>query len=167
MVLLWDCEADHFIIDLKKHSSVFFDQIVLQDELMNIKSNCCCGVCGASVLTGSNLVFSVFVAAIIFTQSASAGFSAPPTKDGLLKNGCFKFPQSHAQVLYDSGELRLSLCNNASVLYVQAILWQDNSLKLGTHKNGRQYGDSSRLLLDIDADGSESWLTVMSFRSVK
>lgn len=74
------------------------------------------------------------------------------TEKELQEHGYFLFPQSEGRVLRDTKELRLSAWNNASLLYVQAILWNDDSMAVGSTDEGRQSGDSSTLSLDIDAN---------------
>jgi hypothetical protein len=74
------------------------------------------------------------------------------TLRGLKENGAFLFPQSNSTVLCDTPDLRFSIWNSADYLFAQAILWKDNSLQIAADDKGRQYGDSSILLLDIDAN---------------
>ncbi len=92
------------------------------------------------------------IASCILLSASVAYATDPRTEDTVRQHGCFRFPQSKAQCLCDSSELRVSAWNNKSLLYVQAILWNDNSMKIGTTDEGRQFGDSSTLSLDIDAN---------------
>lgn len=70
--------------------------------------------------------------------------------------GAFGFPQAAAQVLCDTDELRLSLVTDAEHLYVQAILWGDGDDTIGLTSDGRDIGDNSSLILDVDADGART-----------
>ncbi len=72
----------------------------------------------------------------------------------IRKNGAFGFPQPAARVLTDTEPLRLSVFTDERHLYVQAVLWKDDSDELGTTRDGRPIGDYSNLLLDVDAAGS-------------
>ena len=56
-------------------------------------------------------------------------------------------------VLCDEPDLRVSAWNDASYLYVQAILWRDDQDALGETADGRPIGDQGVLSLDVDADG--------------
>ncbi len=75
-----------------------------------------------------------------------------PTESDIREQGCFHFPQPEARILCDTKALRLSAWNNADLLYIQAILWNDDSMALGKTEKGQQYGDSSTLSLDVDAN---------------
>lgn len=66
--------------------------------------------------------------------------------------GAFGFPQAEAKVLCDTDDLRVSVWSNASYLYVQAILWNDESDEVVKGPDGRSHGDSSTIVLDTDAD---------------
>jgi hypothetical protein len=86
---------------------------------------------------------------------ATAGVAAPgaePPKD-LKRDGAFGFPQARAMVLCDEPDLRISAWNDASYLYVQAILWRDDQDAIGETADGRPNGDQGVLSLDVDADG--------------
>jgi thiol-disulfide isomerase/thioredoxin len=67
--------------------------------------------------------------------------------------GAFGFPQKDAKVLCDTPELRVSVFNDAAYLFVQAVLWTDDSDGLGDTDDGRKIGDSAVLTFDIDGDG--------------
>jgi hypothetical protein len=75
------------------------------------------------------------------------------TIEELKAKGAFGFPQSKAETLCDSSELRFSVWSNSKYLCAQAILWEDGDDSLGTYKDGRKIGDWSELMLDLDADG--------------
>ena len=86
---------------------------------------------------------------LLWPFMAGAGL---PTQGQLRKDGAFLFPQVRASVLSDTKELRVSAWNSDGLLYVQAVLWSDNSDAIGTNDEGRQNGDWSMLSLDLDAD---------------
>jgi thiol-disulfide isomerase/thioredoxin len=71
----------------------------------------------------------------------------------LKKDGAFGFPQREATVLCDTPELRASVASDPEHLYVQAILWNDGDAALGETKDGREIGDRSSLIIDVDGDG--------------
>jgi len=71
-------------------------------------------------------------------------------------NGTFGFPQKKAKVLCDSIELKFSVWSNAEYLCAQAVLWNDGDDSLGAASRGRQIGDWSALMLDVDADGQRT-----------
>ena len=66
--------------------------------------------------------------------------------------GAFGFPQAESKVLCDTDDLRLSVWSNASYLYVQAVLWNDDSDEVVKGPDGRSQGDTSSVVLDTDAD---------------
>ncbi len=66
--------------------------------------------------------------------------------------GAFGFPQSEAKVLCDNDDLRVSVWSNASYLYVQAVMWNDDSDEVVKGAGGRPQGDTSSVVLDTDAD---------------
>lgn len=63
----------------------------------------------------------------------AAGADAAPTSQpaiqydlaALKRQGAFGFPQPAAETLCDTDDLRVSIWNNKTYLYVQAILWKD------------------------------------------
>jgi thiol-disulfide isomerase/thioredoxin len=69
------------------------------------------------------------------------------------KDGAFGFPQKDAVVLSDTPELRVSAFSDADYLYVQAVVWKDGDAALGETDDGREIGDNSTLVLDVDGDG--------------
>lgn len=77
-----------------------------------------------------------------------------PTKRDIVDHGYFHFPQHEATVMHNSSELRLSVWNNNTLLYVQAVLWNDYSKEIRINRYGRQLGDSSTLYIDTDASVS-------------
>jgi thiol-disulfide isomerase/thioredoxin len=70
----------------------------------------------------------------------------------LKREGAFGFPQAEARLLCDSADLRVSLCSNATYLFVQAVLWNDDDDAKRKGGDGRELCDSSSLVLDVDAD---------------
>ena len=92
---------------------------------------------------------TLVVVFLLWTFLAGAGL---PTEGQLRKDGAFLFPQVRASILSDTKELRVSAWNSDGLLYVQAVLWSDNSDAIGTDDEGRQNGDWSILSLDLDAD---------------
>ncbi|MCC6679049.1 MAG: TlpA family protein disulfide reductase [Phycisphaerales bacterium] len=76
--------------------------------------------------------------------------------DDLRARGAFAFPQDQAAVLCDTPDLRLSVWNDAEYLYAQAVLWRDGDKSLGVTDDGRDIGDQSNLMLDLDGDGRET-----------
>jgi len=81
----------------------------------------------------------------------------PKIKSGeLKKDGAFGFPAAKATTLCDTDEIRLqSVCDDEK-LVVQAILWNDGDNALGETRDGREIGDSSNLLLDVDLNGKKT-----------
>jgi hypothetical protein len=81
--------------------------------------------------------------------------AAAPTLAALKQGGftAFGFPQAQATVLCDTADLRVSFWNNRTYLYVQAILWKDGDDALVQAADGKLIGDTSTVLLDVDADG--------------
>ena len=77
-----------------------------------------------------------------------------PSKEDIIKEGYFGFPQRQAKVLYNHPKLRLSVWNNETLLYVQAVVWADNSKEIGRIRLPMRYGDTSALCIDVDANGS-------------
>jgi len=71
----------------------------------------------------------------------------------LRANGAFGFPQDKARVLADDEHMRLSAFTDAEHLYVQAIVWKDDSDAPGKTDDGRDIGDHSTLCVDVDANG--------------
>jgi hypothetical protein len=89
------------------------------------------------------------------TATAQTNINSKPTLEkSLREQGAFLFPQQEAKVLCNTPELRLSIWNNEELLFAQAILWKDDSRQIGTDGTGRQLGDSSTLLLDLDANSA-------------
>ena len=80
-------------------------------------------------------------------QSVAAPFSE------LRQNGAFGFPQHYATMLWDQPLLRVSVWNNDHYLFVQAVLWTDNNPASGYATSTEQADDSSKLMLDLTADG--------------
>ena len=70
----------------------------------------------------------------------------------LRRNGVFGFPQKDAAVLWNQPALRFSVWNNDQYLFAQAVLWTDGDVSVVTNEAGYARGDSSTLLLDLDAD---------------
>lgn len=76
--------------------------------------------------------------------------------DALKKNGALGFPAESAKTLCDTEELRLQSVCDQSQLIVQAIIWSDGDDALGETGDGREIGDNSSLLLDIDSNGKKT-----------
>jgi thiol-disulfide isomerase/thioredoxin len=74
----------------------------------------------------------------------------------LHKQGHNGFPQSQATVLCDTPDLRVSVCCDGTYLYAQAILWNDDDDSTGKSDDGREIGDWSQIMLDLDADQKNS-----------
>jgi thiol-disulfide isomerase/thioredoxin len=91
---------------------------------------------------------TLYVAILCATFSGGA-----VTAGDLRRDGSFGFPQPQARVLCDEPGLRLSCWNDASHLYVQAVLWNDGDDAIGESADGRPIGDQGALRLDADADG--------------
>jgi serine/threonine protein kinase len=81
--------------------------------------------------------------------------AAAPTLAALKQGGitAFGFPQAQATVLCDTADLRVSLWNNRTYLCVQAILWKDGDDALLQAVDGKLFGNTSTVVLDVDADG--------------
>ena len=73
-----------------------------------------------------------------------------------IRDGAFGFPQADAVVLCDRADLRVSVWNNAMVLYVQAVVWADDDDATGETPDGRPIGDNAYLSLDVNADGTDT-----------
>ena len=78
---------------------------------------------------------------------------AKVSSDSLVRDGAFGFPQQEASVLCDGPELRLSAYCDADYLFLQAIVWKDGDDSLGKSADDLPLGDSSILMIDLDADG--------------
>ena len=89
---------------------------------------------------------ALFTAACAFSES-------PASVAELRQNGAFEFPQMEATVLCDKPDLRFSVWNNQEYLFAQAVLWTDDDSSLGKTEDNREIGDTSQVLLDLDADG--------------
>ena len=98
-------------------------------------------------------IFPLLIVACILHGTFVPAANLKVSEMELHKDGVFGFPQKEAKVLRDNADLRLSVWNNELYLYVQAVLWNDNSPTLGETDDGRTIGDTSNLLLDLDADG--------------
>ena len=107
------------------------------------------------------LVALLLVAATSFSPDDAAAQSksaedakekARPTVSAgaLMQGGVFGFPAEHAKTLFDTDQLRLQTWCDKEVLVVQAILWKDGDDAKGETKDGREIGDRSSLLLDLD-----------------
>lgn len=86
------------------------------------------------------------------TKAASTGDVAAEERVDLKRMGAFAFPQDQATVLCDDENLRVSAFSDSAHLYVQAILWNDDSDELGDTDDGRTIGDHSNLCIDVDAN---------------
>ncbi len=71
----------------------------------------------------------------------------------LRQKGAFGFPQKDAKVLWNQPALRFSVWNNDQYLFAQAVLWTDGDASLGKTDGNEETGDSSKLMLDLDANG--------------
>jgi thiol-disulfide isomerase/thioredoxin len=95
---------------------------------------------------------SLYLAVFVGTFVGASADGALTTED-LKREGAFGFPQAQAKILCDEPGLRLSSWNDASSLYVQAVLWRDGDDAIGETADGRPSGDQGVLSLDVDADG--------------
>src|SRR5437660_768779 len=93
-------------------------------------------------------LFSIVVGLVLCCASALGVDEAQ-----LKREGAFGFPQKDATVLCDTPALRVSGWNDAENLYVQAILFEDGDSTMGQTADGRDIGDTSSLVLDVDGDG--------------
>jgi hypothetical protein len=64
----------------------------------------------------------------------------------LNENGAGGFPQSQAEVLFDTEDLKVSILNDASYLAIQAIVWKDDSPEQLPDSAGRLLTDHSSLI---------------------
>ena len=101
------------------------------------------------LLAGSCLTATLVVGA----ESASTPVTRTATLTDLKKDGLFGFPQGKATVVCDTKDLRVSAWNDSVYLYVQAVVWSDGDESLGETDDGREIGDNSMLILDVDSDG--------------
>lgn len=81
-----------------------------------------------------------------------AGTAAGVQAD-VRSEGAFGFPQQTAQVVHDTPLLRVSAACDGAHLFVQAVMWTDGDSGLGLTADGREIGDNSSLVIDVDADG--------------
>ncbi len=77
--------------------------------------------------------------------SPTSPLSAPATKSELKEKNISGFPDAAATVLSDTPQLRLSICNDATYLMVQAVVWGDHEDREGTTSDGRKIGDWTTL----------------------
>jgi thiol-disulfide isomerase/thioredoxin len=94
---------------------------------------------------------SLALAALL--TAASGGSESPASVAELRQNGAFQFPQKEAKIICDNPDLRFSVWNNQEFLFAQAVLWTDDDSSLGKTEDNREIGDTSQVLLDLDADG--------------
>jgi thiol-disulfide isomerase/thioredoxin len=100
----------------------------------------------------TNLVLpSLALAAIC--SFASAASESPASLAELRQNGAFQFPQKEAKIVCDNPDLRFSVWNNEEYLFAQAVLWTDDDSSMGKTEDNRDIGDTSQVMLDLDADG--------------
>lgn len=102
----------------------------------------------AAVMMSVLLPFSVALS----DDAAPAKEQAKPDFVDLKNNGVFGFPQDKARVLADTDDVRLSVFTDNAHMYVQAIIWNDNSDKPGKTDDGRDIGDNASLCIDADAN---------------
>jgi hypothetical protein len=76
-----------------------------------------------------------------------------PSLASIRTNGVFGFPQKDAMVACDQPNLRFSVWNNDEYLFAQAVLWTDDDPSLDKTADNRAVGDTSQVMLDLDADG--------------
>lgn len=74
-------------------------------------------------------------------SAAASPLSAPATKSELKEKNISGFPDADATVLSDTPQLLLSICNDATYLMVQAVVWGDHEDREGTTGDGRKIGD--------------------------
>ena len=77
-----------------------------------------------------------------------------PSKEDIIKEGYFGFPQRQASVLYNHPKLRLSVWNNDTLVYAQAVVWADNSKEIGRIRLPMRCGDTSAFCIDVDSNAS-------------
>ncbi len=82
-------------------------------------------------------------------SARGVGPDAPAAARDLRHAGALGFPQSEAQVLCDTEDLRFSVFSDGAHLYAQAVVWADDP-------GAATVGDRSVLWLDVDADGSDT-----------
>lgn len=70
----------------------------------------------------------------------------------LKDEGSFGFPVAVAETLCDTDDLRLQTWIGNSEFVVQAIIWNDGDDKLGETNDGREIGDNSSLIIDVDGN---------------
>lgn len=71
----------------------------------------------------------------------------------LRERGAFGFPQKAATVFCDRPSLRFSVWNNDKYVFAQSVLWTVQDASFGTNRFDQELGDSSVLMLDVNADG--------------
>jgi hypothetical protein len=107
-------------------------------------------------LEREDIVNRVYLVSTIILISITATSSTGKQNDALSlsnlhDNGAFGFPQKYAQVLCDRSDLRVSVYNSDSSLYVQAILWTDGDDTIGKQKDGKKIGDYSSLMFHFSS----------------
>lgn len=102
------------------------------------------------------LVLATGAGAMTVADAQPGGKKENPIEvPNLKRDGAFVFPQAQAQILCDTKTLRLSAWNDATYLYLQAILWTDNDDALGKgDPSGQRSSDTGHILVDIDANGA-------------
>ena len=83
-------------------------------------------------------------------QAAQRRAASSPSR--LPEKGAFVLFEKDAHVLCDQPSLRFSVWNNDEYLLAQAVLWNDSDPSLGTNASGREIGDRSTLMVDVDAN---------------
>ena len=83
-------------------------------------------------------------------QAAQHRAASSPSR--LPEKGAFVLFEKDAHVLCDQPSLRFSVWNNDEYLLAQAVLWNDSDPSLGTNASGREIGDRSTLMVDVDAN---------------
>lgn len=70
----------------------------------------------------------------------------------LKKFGVFGFPMEKAQAIVDDEQLRLMCVSDNQNLWVQGVVWRDETSELGETTDGRAIGDHASLVIDTDAN---------------
>lgn len=109
---------------------------------------------GVITIAGHALGRWVYFGPLLAGQQPSVPQSVSASLSKLRQDGAFGFPQRDATLLWDQPALRVSVWNNGQYLFVQAVLWTDGSPSPANAASTEQPHDSSKLMLDLDANGA-------------
>ncbi|MGA2138689.1 MAG: hypothetical protein ABSH14_07495 [Verrucomicrobiia bacterium] len=109
---------------------------------------------GVITIAGHALGRWVYFGPLLASSQPSVQQYVSASLSKLRQNGAFGFPQRDATMLWDQPALRVSVWNNDQYLFVQAVLWTVGGPAPANAANTEQPRDSSKLMLDLDANGA-------------